>query len=202
MIDRERALANLEVIRRLMERSCQYELISARAGVGAGAAALAGSAALHYIGDHNPLYFGLVWGVVFVFALCWFGLCTFWRGYERNQPVWSSQALAVLQAIAPSALAAFLLTIFFLGRLDHRWLPGIWMICYAQAALATAAYCPAPIRWMGYGFFAAGAVTLAVGVDLSNLMMAFAFGGGHGMLGLCLVVRDRVCVRLKLYNPA
>jgi hypothetical protein len=195
-------LANLAVIRRLMERSCQYELISAQAGVGAGLAAAVGSAGLFAIGDRDPSYFGLVWGIVFVAALLWFCVCTFWRGRSRNEPVWSSQAAAVLGAIAPSVIAAAMLTVFFLGRLDHRWLPGVWMICYAQAALATAAYAPAPIRWMGYWFFAASALTLALGVEMSNIMMAVAFGGGHWMLGACLLMRERESGRLKIYHPA
>jgi len=68
----------------------------------------------------------------------------------------------VLLALAPSLVAALALTLFFFARGDHLWLPGVWMLCYAQGALATAAYSPPPIRWLGVAVLFLGGLTLAL----------------------------------------
>ena len=62
------------------------------------------------------------------------------RGRERGESVWSRSTRAVVLALAPSLLAALALTVFFFVRGMHLWLPGVWMLCYGQGALATSAF--------------------------------------------------------------
>jgi hypothetical protein len=113
------------------------------------------------------------------------------RSRERGERVWSRQARTVLLALAPSLFAALVFSAFFFARGEHLWLPGVWMLCYAQGALATAAYAPAPIRWLGIVVLLLGAVTLWLGPGGAVLMMGLVFGLGHVGLGAALLVAER-----------
>ena len=91
----------------------------------------------------------------------------------------SRPARAVLWALAPSLFAALVLSVFFFAVGLHLWLPGVWMLCYGQGALATATYAPRPIRTMGILTLAAGGLTLALGPGYAVLLMGLVFGLGH-----------------------
>jgi hypothetical protein len=196
------AAQTLEVIRTLMERTCQYQLLTARAGLAAGALALLGSLVFLVLDPADPVYFGAVWGAVFAGSLAASFLGTVLRGRARGERVWSRQARAVLLALAPSLAAGLLLTVFFfrMGNGMHLYLPGVWMLCYAQGALATSAYAPAPIRWMGIAFFAPAGVALALGPVGAVPMMALAFGLGHVALGIDLLLKERRERSVQLYR--
>jgi hypothetical protein len=122
------------------------------------------------------------------------------RGREVGEPVWTRQLRMVLLALAPSLAAAAVLTVFFFVRGDHLWLPGVWMLCYGQGSLATSAYAPAGIRWLGVAMLAMGALTLMLGAGWANIMMAIAFGAGHLLLGFALLSEERRERAFRLYR--
>src|SRR5207248_4697479 len=97
-MDARQAARNLELIRTLMERTTQYQLLTARAGLVAGSLAGAGALAFLVLDPANPWAFGGVWAVVFVGSLA--GTCweTVGRSREHGQPVWSRPARTVLLA--------------------------------------------------------------------------------------------------------
>jgi hypothetical protein len=159
-----------------------------------------GSLAFLILDPADPLYFGLVWGAVFAGSLAASFLGTVLRGRARGERVWSRQARAVLMALTPSLAAGLLLTVFFFRMGLHLYLPGVWMLCYAQGALATSAYAPAPIRWMGIAFFAPAGVALALGPVGAVPMMALAFGLGHVALGIDLLLKERRERSVQLYR--
>jgi hypothetical protein len=92
------------------------------------------------------------------------------------------------------------MTAFFFARGEHLWLPGVWMLCYGQGTLATSAYAPAAIRWLGVAMLAAGALTLALGAGASITMMGAAFGSGHIVLGIVLLIAERRERAVRLYR--
>src|SRR5260370_5781377 len=145
----QQAARNLEVIRTLMERTCQYQLLTARAGLAAGSIAGAGALIFLVLDPENPWHFGWTWVLVFVGSLLSTTVSIILRGRQRGERVWSRPARAVLLALAPSVFAALALSVFFFARGEHLWLPGVWMLCYGQGALSTSAYAPSPIRWLG-----------------------------------------------------
>jgi hypothetical protein len=196
------AARTLEVIRTLMERTCQYELLTARAGMAAGSLAGAGAAALLFtnLEPGNPWHFGGVWAAVFagsVFATC---VSTVSRCRERGERVWSRPARTVLLALTPSLVAALVLSVLFFARGEHLWLPGVWMLCYGQGALATAAYAPKPIRWLGMSVLLLGGLTLWLGPDWSVHMMGLVFGLGHVSLGTALLLAERRRGNVRLHR--
>jgi hypothetical protein len=181
-MDARQAAYNLEVIRTLMERTCQYQLLTAKAGLAAGT--LAGLGALAFLGldANNPVFVGSVLATT---------IGTILRGRERGEQVWSRQARTVLLALVPSLFAALVLSVWFFAQGLHLWLPGVWMLCYGQAALATAAYAPTPIRWLGTSVLLLGGVTLVLGPQWSVVMMGLVFGAGHIVLGVILLLAER-----------
>ena len=97
-------------------------------------------------------------------------------------------------------LVVMVLTVLFFAWGQHLWLPGVWMLCYGQGALATSAYAPAAIRWLGMAILALGCVTLGLGQAWGVLMMAIAFGMGHVGLGTALMLKERRERSVKLYR--
>src|SRR5262249_12322377 len=164
-MDAQQAARNLELIRTLMERTTQYQLLTARAGLAAGCLAGLGALAFFLLEAANPWHFGTIWAVVFAGSLLATTIGTVTRGYQNGERVWSRQARAVLLALAPAMVAALVLSVFFFARGDHLWLPGVWMLCYGQGALATAAYAPTPIRSLGVTTLLLGGITLVLGPD-------------------------------------
>jgi hypothetical protein len=199
-MDAREAARNLEVIRTLMERTCQYQLLTARAGLAAGSLALVGSLLFVGLDPADPWHFGGVWGLVFLGSMFATVVGTVTRVRERGERVWSRPARAVLGALAPSLAAALALSVFFFARGEHLWLPGVWMLCYGQGALATASYAPAPIRWLGVAALGLGAATLALGPAWAVPMMGLVFGVGHTVLGAALLVVERRQVQLRVHR--
>jgi hypothetical protein len=199
-MDARQAAYNLEVIRTLMERTCQYQLLTARASLAAGCLAGVGAAAFLLLDASNPWHFGLVWGLVFIGALFAVLGGVFWRSRELGERIWSRQARTVLMALAPSVAAAAVLTVFFFARGEHLWLPGVWMLCYGQGALATAAYAPSPIRWLGVSVLLLGGLTLALGPAWAVTLMGLVFGLGHVVLGTVLLLAERREAALRLHR--
>jgi hypothetical protein len=201
-MDKAQAGQTLELIRSLMERTCQYQLLTARAGLAAGC--LAGVGALLFnpwlLDDRNPAHYAAIWTMVFVGALLATCVGSLMRGRELGEKVWSRQSRAILLALAPSLVAALVLSVFFFNHGLHLWLPGVWMLCYGQGALATAAYAPTPIPWLGYTTVVLGALTLWLGPAWATLMMGLVFGLGHFGLGVALLMVERRQARLRLFR--
>jgi hypothetical protein len=198
------AARSLEVIRTLMERMTQYQLLTARAGLAAGSLAGVGALAFFFLDAHNPWNFGAVWGIVFVGSLMATVIGTVLRSREKGERIWSRPARAVVLALTPSLVAALVLSVYFFtrGGEEYLWLPGVWLLCYGQGALATAAYAPAPIRSLGVMALLLGAVTLALGPPCAVLMMGLTFGLGHIALGLVLLVREKRQRGVRVYRSA
>lgn len=199
-MDAQQAARNLEVIRTLMERTCQYQFLTARAGLAAGSLGGAGALLFLLLDARNPWHFGGVWLLVFGGAVLVICASTAHRDLQRGEPIWSRQARAVILALAPSLFAATVLTVFFFARGDHLWLPGVWMLCYGQGALATSTFAPTSIRCLGIAFLLLGVTTLSLGPTWAVLMMGLAFGIGHIVLGTALLLAERRQPALRLHR--
>jgi hypothetical protein len=199
-MDQRQAAHTLEVIRTLMERTCQYRLLTAGASLAAGTLAILGALAFLYVDAADPVAFASVWGFVFASSLMGTFVGTVMRGREVGERVWTRQTRMVLLALTPSLAAGLVLTVFFFARGEHLYLPGVWMLCYGQGALATSAYAPSGIRWLGVVMLATGALTLLMGAGASIVMMAVAFGAGHLVLGFALLSEERRERAIRLYR--
>lgn len=199
-MDTREATRTLEVIRTLMERTCQFQFLTARAGLAAGTLAGLGALLFVFLDAADPYQFGAVWALVFVGSLLVTVLSTLFRVRERGEQVWSRQTRAVVLALAPALAAALVLTVFFFVQGLHLWLPGVWMLCYGQGALATSVYSPAPIRQMGVASFPLGVAALLLGPAAAVWMMGLVFGVGHVWLGVTLLAAERRQPALRLHR--
>jgi hypothetical protein len=199
-MDTRQAAHTLEVIRTLMERTCRYQLLTARAGLAAGCLAGLGAVLCLLLDPANPGHFAAVWALVFAGSLLVTCVGTVMRGRERGEPVWSRQARAVVLALAPAMGVALILSLFFFARGEHLWLPGIWMLCYGQGALATSTYAPRPILWLGAAMLPLGGLTLWLGPTWAVTMMGLVFGLGHVGLGAALLAAERGERGLRLHR--
>lgn len=199
-MDPRQAAHTLEVIRTLMERTCRYRLLTAGASLAAGTLALVGAAAFLVVDAGDAAVFAAVWGFVFASSLTGSFVGTLLRGREVGERVWSRQTRMILLALTPSLTAGAALTAFFFAHGDHLGLPGVWMLCYGQGSLATSAYAPSAIRWLGSAMLGLGVLTLALGTGWAILMMAVAFGAGHLALGFALLSEERRERALRLYR--
>ncbi len=199
-MDTRQAAHTLEVIRTLMERTCQYRLLTAGASLAAGTLAVLGALAFFYLDADDPAPFAAVWGFVFASSMTGTFVGTLLRGREVGERVWTRQTRMVLLALTPSLAAGMALTAFFFAHGVYLWLPGVWMLCYGQGALATSAYAPSGIRWLGIAMLALGSLTLALGTGCSIAMMGVAFGVGHLVLGFALLSEERRERVLRLYR--
>ncbi len=190
-MDTRQAAHTLEVIRTLMERTTRYQLLAGWTGLAAGCLALTGSLLFHFLDETNPGHFAAIWTLVFAGSLLASVTGTVMRGRERGERIWSRQTRAVVLALAPSLFAALVLSLFFFARGEHLWLPGVWMLCYGQGALATAPYAPVPIRWLGAAMLPLGGLALALGPAWAVPLMGAVFGLGHVGLGLALLAAER-----------
>jgi hypothetical protein len=201
-VDSIQAARNLELIRTLMERTTQYQLLTARAGLIAGSLAGLGILAFAVLDPLDPWQFGSVWGAVFLGSLLATALSTVDRSRQRGERIWSRPARAVLLALSPALFTALALSVFFFSRggTEHLWLPGIWMLCYGEGALATAAYAPAPIRSLGLTALVLGGLTLWLGPPWAIPMMGLVFGLGHIGLGTALLIAERRQPSVRLHR--
>jgi hypothetical protein len=199
-MDPRQAARSLEVIRTLMERTTQYQLLTARAGLTAGALACLGALSFLWLDSANPTSFGVVWGLVFLGSLQATICEVLVRGRRNGEPLWSRQARTVVVALVPALASALLLTVWLVVRGEHLWLPGVWLLCYGQGALATSSYAPAPIRWMGASALLLGGVALWLGPAWAIPMMGVGFGLGHLSLGVALVVAEKRQRYLRLHR--
>jgi len=199
-MDARQAARNLEVIRTLMERTCQYQVLTARAGLVAGILASAGALLFFILDPSDPWAFGGVWGMVFTCSLVVTALSTVSRNRQQGERIWSRPARAVVWALAPSLFAALILSVCLFAWEMHLWLPGMWMLCYGQGALATSTYAPPPIRWLGIAVLLGGTVTLWLGPSWAVIMMGLVFGLGHIGLGTVLLVLERRQSVLRLHR--
>lgn len=199
-MDQRQAFRDLEVIRTLMERTCQYQVITAKAGLVAGALAVGGALTFLWLDSADPNAFAAIWGLVFFGAAAASVVGAVLRHREWGEPIWSRQAKAVVTALVPSFLAGLLLTIWFFHAGLHQRLPGIWMLCYAQGLLATAAYAPTPIRRLGFAVLAAAAPTLFLDGRWSAAAMGAVFGIGHLLLGVVLLRNERMAAYPRIHR--
>ncbi len=65
------------------------------------------------------------------------------------------------------------------------------MLCYGQGSLATMAYAPSCIRWLGAAMLLVGALTLGLGPAWAIPMMGLTFGLGHISVGTVLLLAER-----------
>jgi len=193
-MDQKEALASLETIRTILERSTHYTHI-APAGIIAGgltATLAAGAGAALDLGPERPREFLVLWGLAFLIAVGAGLGASALRTRRRGEAFWSRKLQFVVAGFLPPAVGAGLLTaaLYDTGRIELC--PGAWMVCYGIAILAVAVVLDWEFRATAWAFLVAGSATLFVLRDQPHLCLGFAFGGLHVALGAFRLVMEGV----------
>jgi hypothetical protein len=161
MPTRTEAEEHLRVIRSLMEKATIYRAISAPTALAGGIFASIGAVALHLV---QPLRsesdfavpFYLTWGLVLFLTIA-ANTVLLWRGSKmRGEQFLSSGMRLALEAMLPGMLCGLFFSAVLGWGTNVFWLPPIWMMCYAQALLATRHFAPRSIMILGWAFLFSG----------------------------------------------
>lgn len=160
---------HLRVIRSLMEKATIYRAISAPTALVGGLASLAFGIWLYFRWRPLPAgreeeeferLFIIGWGAVLVVTAV-ANAFLLWRDAKRRGDRFISSGMKhALLAMLPAMLCGAGLTIFFLEAERPYWLPPMWMLCYGVALLATRAFAPRSIQFLGWAFLATGFATI------------------------------------------
>ena len=181
----ERALADLQFIRRTMEGAAAFTTLSGAGlvviGVSAlGAGLLAGS-------SPGPAWLS-VWLAEAALALAVGVLATVWKTRTAQLPVVAGPVRKFGLALAAPAFAGAVLTIALARQGSHALLPGVWLMLYGSGLLAGGTFSIRLVPVMGACFLALGVVAALAPAAVGAAAMLVGFGGLHVVFG-ALVAR-------------
>jgi hypothetical protein len=176
----ERALADLQFIRRTMEGAAAFTTLSGAGlvviGVSAlGAGLLAGS-------SPGPAWLS-VWLAEAALALAVGVLATVWKTRTAQLPVVAGPVRKFGLALAAPAFAGAVLTIALARQGSHALLPGVWLMLYGSGLLAGGTFSIRLVPVMGACFLALGVVAALAPAAVGAAAMLVGFGGLHVVFG-------------------
>jgi hypothetical protein len=193
-MDQKEALASLETIRNILERSTHYTHIAPGGLIAAGAVAVVSSAvgAQLGLGPERPQGFLVLWGLTLLAAMASGVGASAHRAWRRGETFFGRKLQFVAAGFGPPAVGAAVLTaaLYDVQRLDLC--PGVWMLFYGTAILTVGVVLDWEFRAAAWAFLVAGSAALFVFRDHPHLSLGFAFGGLHLSLGAFRLVMEGV----------
>ena len=135
-------------------------------------------------------------GLALVFSM----LITRRQALRAAEAFWSPPTRRVAQAAAPPLTAGLALSLAAAASATAGmfvWLPCLWMLLFG-CALHAAGFCmPRGMKWLGWGFIAAGCATgllhgrIPADAITGHLLMGAVFGGGNLAYSLYLGFTER-----------
>lgn len=181
----DRAAADLDFIRRTMERSASFTAVSGWAGMAMGAVALAAAWSSSGLGGPGWLWTWITAALV-AGSIAVAGLVI--KGRRLGEPLLRGPGRKFLLGTAPALIVGGALT-FGLARADAaELLPGAWLMLYGTAVLGGGVFSVRVIPVMGATFLLVGALALALPA-WGPLLLAVGFGGLHIGFGALIAWR-------------
>jgi hypothetical protein len=202
-MDSNWASENIQTIRTLMERSALYRRALAPVMLSAGIIGLAAAAVAHFVPVSSNRSFALYWlGVSLVTSLTAF-LLVRRQALRDHEPVWSSPARRVTEAMQPSFIAGgavAVMLVFWDQNLGvASWhAAAAWVLLYGCALCAAGFFTPRGLKLFGRVFIYAGCGLLLISPipigdtrQNAHYVMGFFFGGLHLAYGIYLYFTER-----------
>lgn len=181
----DRAAADLDFIRRTMERSASFTAVSGWAGMAMGAVALAAWWSTRGLTGADWLVTwitaALVAGTIAVAGLVV-------KGRRLGEPLLRGPGRKFLLGTAPALFVGGALTLALASAGATGLLPGTWLMLYGAAVLGGGVFSVRVIPVMGASFLVLGALALGVPAWGSTLLAA-GFGGLHLGFGALIAWR-------------
>lgn len=181
----DRALADLQFIRRTMEGAAAFTTISGAGMVAIGLSALAAG----WLAGATPGPAWLrVWVAEAALALAVGVLATLAKTKRAQLPLLSGPLRKFGLALAAPSLAGAVLTVALARQDAHALLPAVWLLLYGSGLLAGGTFSIRLVPVMGACFMALGLAAALAPAPLGPAAMLTGFGGLHVIFG-ALVVR-------------
>jgi len=181
----ERALADLQFIRRTMEGAAAFTTLSGAGLVAIGVSALA--AGLLAGSTPGPVWL-LIWVADAALGLLAGVLTTLWKTRRAQLPMLSGPLRKFGLALAAPSLAGAVLTLALAQHGAYPLLPAVWLLLYGSGLLAGGTFSIRLVPVMGACFMALGVAAALAPAALGSAAMVAGFGGLHIVFG-ALVVR-------------
>jgi hypothetical protein len=181
----ERALADLQFIRRTMEGAAAFTTLSGTGLVAIGLSALGAG----FLAGAVP---GPTWLRVWIaeagLALVVGVVATLWKTRTARLPILSGPVRKFGLALAAPSLAGAMLTLALAQQGSYALLPAAWLLLYGSGLLAGGTFSIRLVPVMGACFMALGVAAALAPTALGPAAMVTGFGGLHVVFG-ALVVR-------------
>jgi hypothetical protein len=182
----ERAMDNLQYIRRTLERAGSFTAVPGKGGVAMGVVALlAARLAVLQPGADGWL---AVWALAAVVAMA-IGIAGAALKSRRFQiPLFSGPGRKFIAGFAPALLAGAVLTAVFYRAGISGFLPGVWLLLYGAAVLSGGWASVRVVPIMGACFMFVGTAALML-PGWNDLLLPVGFGGLHLIFGTVIAVK-------------
>jgi len=197
MDSHQQSLADIQDIKRIMERSSRFISLSGWSGIAAGICALGGAfAAMHFIREYNThtdtislvLLEGIllvVAGITFVAALISAFIFTYIRSRRAGVPVWGKSALRLMFNTAIPLAAGGFVVFRMLEMKEYGLLAPSCLIFYGLALVNGSKYTLGEVRYLGYFQIILGIINLWLPGN-GLLFWALGFGILHIIYGMVM----------------
>ena len=183
----QHAEANLQFIRRTMERSSTFTAVPGLGGAGMGAVGVAASLIAEHQGSTGQWL--LVWLAAAAVALA-IGVTAILRKAARTgAPLTAAAGGRFALALAPPLVAGAALTWGLSVHGDTALLPPVWLLLYGTGVLGGGAFSVAAVRLLGLAFMGVGIAALVTPPAWGNLWLGVGFGGLQLAFGLYIARR-------------
>jgi|SRR5665213_1263915 len=201
------AAENLQTIRTLMERAAVYRRALAPIMLFAGFVGVFAATAGILLHLDSVTAFDYLWQNTAMFAGVGAFLIARRQAFKDKEPLWSSPARRVVQAMLPSWLTGLIGASVFqvIAVSDPQliwWLPPIWMVLYGFALYGAGFFMPRGIRLFGWLFILSGLAALVIltikstastfpPLIYAHYLMGFFFGVLHLAYGAYLYLTKK-----------
>lgn len=183
----ERAMDNLQFIRRTMERAGSFTAVSGWGQVVIGVTgALAAWLASRQSSADNWL---ATWAVAAIVAMAIGVVTTAMKARAIGEPIRSGPGRKFILSLAPPLAAGAVLTAVLFHAVGQAVLPGMWLLLYGAGIITAGTNSVRVVPVMGFSLMAVGVAALLSPAAWGDTYMAAGFGGLHVIFGTLIARR-------------
>ena len=178
----DRAIENLDYIRKTIESAGTFTSVSGIGGIAMGVTAL--SAAAVAATPAFAAHWMAIWLGAAVIAVCQGIYFTLRKARRQHSDLSGAHARRFFLSLAPPLVAGAVLTAAFYRANAPDLIAGTWLMLYGAGVIAGGAFSVRTVVVMGMCFMMLGCLAFLTPPAWSNAMLAAGFGGLHVAFGL------------------
>jgi hypothetical protein len=183
----DRALDNLQYIRRTMESSGQFTAVSGVGGLALGAIGIV--AAVVGMRQATPGAWIVTWLAAATVGIPACGWAVFRKARAAGVPIFQGPGRKFVLGLAPALGAGMVLTLVLWQEGLSGLLPGTWLLLYGVGVVTAGTFSVRVIPLLGLSFMVLGVVALLAPVTWGNTLLGLGFGGLHLGFGALIARR-------------